>query len=63
MARMTAGEANAVNVVCSYLAAQDSIPGSVAQAWETLASGAHSRVQTGWDETAVCKQWPKAFGS
>lgn len=63
MARMTPEEANAVNVVCSHLAAQDAIPDSVAQALETLASRAHNRIQTGWDEVAVRKQWPNAFES
>ena len=61
MARMTPGEANAVNVVCTYLAGQDTIPDSVAKALETLASRAHNRIQTGWDEAAVRKQWPAAF--
>lgn len=60
---MTPGEANAVKVICSYLAAQDTVPDSVAQALETLASRAHNRIQTGWDETAVRRQWPKAFES
>ena len=62
MARMTPEEANAVNVVASYLAgAHESIPDEVARALETLANRAHNRIQTGWDENAVRKQWPSAF--
>jgi hypothetical protein len=60
---MTPGEANAVNVVCSYLAAQDGVPDSVAKALETLANRAHNRIQTGWDENAVRQQWPSAFSA
>jgi hypothetical protein len=26
-----------------------------------LASRAHNRIQTGWDEHAVRKQWPHAY--
>ena len=63
MARMTPGEANAVNVVCSFLAAHDDVPDSVAQALEILASRAFNRIQTGWDENAVRKQWPGAFAA
>lgn len=63
MARMTPAEANAVNVVCSYLAGQDDVPDSVAIALEVLANRAHNRIQTGWDENAVRAQWPKAFAS
>lgn len=59
MARMTPEEANAVNVVCSYLAGHDGpVPASVVDALATLASRAHNRIQTGWDEAAVHKQWP-----
>lgn len=56
---MNPEEATAVNVVCSYLAGSDNaIPGSVVDALATLASRAHNRIQSGWDETAVRKQWP-----
>lgn len=59
MARMTPAEANAVNIVCSYLAGlSDPIPAQVVDALETLANRAHNRIQTGWDESAVRKQWP-----
>jgi hypothetical protein len=62
MARMTPEEATAVNVVASYLAGvHETIPDEVARAMETLASRAHNRIQTGWDESAVRKQWPNAF--
>jgi hypothetical protein len=64
MARMTPEEANAVNVVASYLAgAGVELPHEVARALETLANRAHNRIQTGWNETAVRKQWPEAFGN
>lgn len=57
---MTPEEANAVNVVCSYLAGKDDpMPREVAPALEMLASRAHNRIQAGWDEAAVRKQWPE----
>jgi hypothetical protein len=60
MARMTPAEATAVNVVISYLAGKDDpMPRQVADALETLASRAHNRLQTGWDEVAVRTQWPE----
>ena len=62
MARMTPHEATAVNVVVSYLAGPgDELPVEVARALATLASRAHNRIQTGWDEVAVRQQWPEAF--
>lgn len=61
MARMTPPEANAVNVVATYLAGQPRIPREVARALEVLASRAHNRIQTGWDEHAIRRQWPEAF--
>ena len=62
MARMTPAEATAVNVLASYLAGVgQSLPSEVVRALETLASRAHNRLQTGWDETAVRHQWPAAF--
>ena len=62
MARMTPAEATAVNILCSYIAGQSGqIPDEVARALETLASRANNRIQTGWDENAVRKQWPQAF--
>jgi hypothetical protein len=60
MARMTPAEATAVNVVISYLAGKDDpMPHHVAAALETLATRAHNRLQTGWDEVAVRKQRPE----
>ena len=62
MARMTPGEANAVNVLLGYLAGQETeLPAPVVHALEMLASRAHNRIQTGWDENAVRKQWPQAY--
>ncbi len=63
MARMTPEEANSVNIVVSYLAGRgDDLPDEVVRSLETLASRAHNRLQTGWDEKAVRVHWPKAFG-
>ncbi len=39
------------------------LPVEVVRALETLASRAHNRLQTGWDETAVQRQWPHAYQS
>lgn len=61
MARMTVDEANAVNIVLGYLSGQADPPDMVVRALETLASRAHNRLQTGWDEMAVRRQWPTAF--
>lgn len=59
MARMTPPEATAVNVLCSYLAGRpEAPPPPVVDALEILASRAHNRLQTGWDENTVRKQWP-----
>jgi len=64
MARMTPQEGNAVNVLASYLVGRgDQLPVEVVRALETLASRAHNRLQTGWDEHAVRRQWPYAFES
>jgi hypothetical protein len=62
MARMTPAEANAVNVLLGYLVGKgDHLPVEVVRAVEALASRAHNRLQTGWDEHAVRRQWPYAF--
>jgi hypothetical protein len=62
MARMTPAEATAVNVICGYLAGRgDDLPPEVVRGLETLASRAHNRLLTGWDENAVREQWPTAF--
>ncbi len=61
MARMTPAEATAVNVVITYLAGQESPPDKVVQALETLASRAFNRLQAGWHEDDVRRQWPHAF--
>ncbi|HZC52497.1 MAG TPA: hypothetical protein VE441_08380 [Mycobacterium sp.] len=59
---MTPGEANAVNVLLGYLAGQEAeLPAQVVHALEILASRAHNRIQAGWDENAVRKQWPDAY--
>ena len=62
MARMTPYEATAVNVVVSYFAGRgDELPVEVARALAILASRAHNRIQSGWDDVAVRQQWPEAF--
>ena len=62
MARMTPKEATAVNVLLGYMVGKgEQPPREVVIALETLASRAHNRLQTGWDETAVRRQWPEAF--
>jgi hypothetical protein len=60
---MTPGEANAVNVLLGYPAGQETkMPIAVVHALEVLASRAHNRIQTGWDENAVRQHWPYAYG-
>jgi hypothetical protein len=59
---MTPAEATAVNVLASYLAGAGlELPSEVVRALETLANRAHNRLQTGWDETGVRRQWPHAY--
>jgi hypothetical protein len=58
---MTLGEATAVNTLLGYLAGgQQPPPPAVVDGLVLLASRAHNRLQTGWDEHAVRKQWPSA---
>ncbi|WP_207129568.1 hypothetical protein [Actinocatenispora comari] len=62
MARMTPAEATAVNVLVSYIAGlNNDPPAEIVHALETLANRAHNRLQTGWDEHAVRRQWPDAY--
>lgn len=62
MARMTPDEALAVNNIISYLLGRgDDLPHEIVRALDVLASRAHNRLQGGWDENAVRKQWPEAF--
>jgi hypothetical protein len=62
MARMTPAEANAVNVVCTYLSAkEEQLPPEVARSLAVLASRAYNRIQTGWHESTVFERWPDAF--
>jgi hypothetical protein len=61
---MTPQEANAVNVIASYLAAQPTRPPDIViDALGTLASRARNRIQTGWDEYAIARQWSEASAS
>jgi hypothetical protein len=62
MARMTRSEATAVNILLGYFSGKGpEPPREVVRALEVLAGRAHNRLQSGWDETAVRKQWPYAF--
>lgn len=62
MARMTPQEATAVNVLLGYFAGKaEPPPREIVRALETLASRAHNRLQSGWDELAVRRQWPYAY--
>jgi len=36
-------------------------PSQAVKSLEMLASRAHNRIQTGWDEAAVRRQWPYAY--
>ena len=59
---MTPAEATAVNVLATYLAGSERpVPAEVVRALEALASRAHNRLQTGWDESAVREQWSEVF--
>ncbi|PFG38220.1 hypothetical protein ATJ97_0692 [Georgenia soli] len=62
MARMTQKEATAVNVLLGYMVGKGDLPPrEVVLSLETLASRAYNRLQAGWDETAVRRQWPHAY--
>ena len=62
MARMTPGEATAVNILSGYLAGkEDQPPHEVVLALETLASRAYNRLQAGVSEESVRRQWPAAY--
>ena len=62
MARMTPAEATAVNNIISYVAAKDPTPpAEVVRSLQVLASRAYNRLQSGWHEDAVKRQWPHAF--
>jgi hypothetical protein len=62
MARMTPKEATAVNVLLGYMVGkEEQPPREVVRALETLASRAYNRLQAGWDEVAVRRQWPHAY--
>lgn len=62
MARMTPREATAVNVLLGYFVGRDELPPrEVVRSLETLANRAHNRLQAGWDEVAVRRQWPHAY--
>jgi hypothetical protein len=62
MGRMSTEQANAVNLLASYVVATDPAPpAAVVRALETLANKANHRTQNGWDKAAVRRQWPDAF--
>ena len=54
----------AVNVLLGYMVGkEEQPPREVVLALETLASRAHNRLQTGWSEVSVRRQWPSAYES
>jgi hypothetical protein len=62
MARMTPQEATAVNVLLGYFAGRPELPPrEIVRSLEILANRAHNRLQAGWDEVAVRRQWPYAY--
>ncbi len=62
MARMTPQEATAVNVLLGYFAGRPELPpAEIIRSLEILANRAHNRLQAGWDEVAVRRQWPYAY--
>lgn len=59
---MTPKEATAENVLLGYMSGRDERPPrEVVISLETLASRVYNRLQAGWDETAVRRQWPHAY--
>lgn len=62
MARMTPQEATAVNILLGYFAGRPELPPrEIVRSLEILANRAHNRLQGGWDEVAVRRQWPYAY--
>lgn len=61
---MTPSEAAAVNVIISYISGKDpNPPAEVVRSMHLLARPAHKRLQGGWHEDAVRRQWEYAFES
>lgn len=62
MARMTPQEATAVNILLGYFDGRPELPPTeIVRSLEILANRAHNRLQGGWDEFAVRRQWPYAY--
>lgn len=62
MARMTPQEATAVNILLGYFAGRPELPPrEIVRSLEILANRAQNRLQGGWDEVAVRRQWPHAY--
>ena len=60
MARMTPQEATAVNVLLGSFAGRAELPPREIVLSNTR-NRAHNRLQAGWDEVAVRRQWPYAY--
>jgi hypothetical protein len=59
---MTPQEATAVNILLGYFAGRPELPPpEIVRSLEILANRAHNRLQGGWDEVAVRRQWPYAY--
>lgn len=59
---MTPQEATAVNILLGYFAGRPELPpAEIVRSLEILANRAHNRLQGGWDEVAVRRQWPYAY--
>lgn len=59
---MTPQEATAVNILLGYFAGRPELPPpEIVRSLEILANRAHNRLQGGWNEVAVRRQWPYAY--
>ncbi|GAA5189587.1 hypothetical protein GCM10023346_04530 [Arthrobacter gyeryongensis] len=51
-----------MNILLGYFAGRPELPpGEIVRSLEILANRAHNRLQGGWDEFAVRRQWPYAY--
>lgn len=52
-----------MNILLGYFAGRPELPpAEIVRSLEILANRAHNRLQGGWDEFAVRRQWPYAYG-
>lgn len=51
-----------MNILLGYFAGRPELPpAEIVRSLEILANRAHNRLQGGWDELAVRRQWPYAY--